>query len=444
MKKIILIIFMSLFIVSATPYKARAALGIDFTAIASEITKYVDKIQEATNFVQNASQKIKEIDISGFDFMSLLENYVDFNKLLSSVSANEDGVAKGTKQKSLELINALQAGNVEAINKMYEEQIKQTQENIRKLNEAEIQNDSEISRKKTEVNRLYNILRNKETTGAPLFEVQMARNDYNKAKSELEELEAKAEGIKAYKKTEEDNKTSIEEAKSKVGTEEDALYQSYEKQKKLTENTEEKAKMITPDDSSDDGIWGGENDATNNFNLGEEDYKEFIETYFYDPEEITRTIGSSSGYEASASIQSVQERVTRERKFLLINTAIHLLQVSATIKREIPERASTVKEYFDDVVSTEDELQAKTSYARTRIENARALLLYARLQTAKLQYFSAKEINSLDRVKLGKKGYGPVDLKNYKIDNNTIKERIEEMKKGEADLHAGMEGGYHE
>ena len=25
-----------------------------------------------------------------------------------------------------------------------------------------------------------------------------------------------------------------------------------------------------------------------------------------------------------------------------------------------------------------------------------------------------------------------------------IEERIEEMKKGEADLHAGMEGGYHE
>ena len=33
--------------------------------------------------------------------MSLLENYVDFNKLLSSVSANEDGVTKGTKQTFL-------------------------------------------------------------------------------------------------------------------------------------------------------------------------------------------------------------------------------------------------------------------------------------------------------------------------------------------------------
>ena len=58
------------------------------------------------------------------------------------------------------------------------------------------------------------------------------------------------------------------------------------------------------------------------------------------------------------AVQTETDRVMRERKKLLVDTAAHLLQVTATVRREIPERSKQVKEMFDGVrISETTELQ---------------------------------------------------------------------------------------
>lgn len=65
-------------------------------------------------------------------------------------------------------------------------------------------------------------------------------------------------------------------------------------------------------------------DIVNQFTPTEEDYKKFIERYFYDPEELD----SASGDEGRIMHQTKIDAVARERKYLLTNTAAHLLQVT--------------------------------------------------------------------------------------------------------------------
>jgi hypothetical protein len=143
-------------------------------------------------------------------------------------------------------------------------------------------------------------------------------------------------------------------------------------------------------------------------------YKEFLTTYFYNTE------GEDSEQENKfKSYQADIEIITRTRRYLVVNTAAHLLQVAATTRREIPMHSQSVKDAYEMTSQGNDELTAITAYTNTKIEAARALLLYAKLLSAKLQYQAAHKLVDIDLHKAWKdedatyKQYENLDLNNF-------------------------------
>jgi hypothetical protein len=143
-------------------------------------------------------------------------------------------------------------------------------------------------------------------------------------------------------------------------------------------------------------------------------YKEFLNTYFYNTE-----VEDSEKENKFKSYQADIEIITRTRRYLVVNTAAHLLQVAATTRREIPTRSQNIKDSYQQTSQSENELTAITAYTNTKIEAARALLLYAKLLSAKLQYQSAHKLVDIDLQKAWKdedttyKQYENLDLNNF-------------------------------
>ena len=148
----------------------------------------------------------------------------------------------------------------------------------------------------------------------------------------------------------------------------------------------------------------------------------FIERYFYDPEELD----SASGDEGRIMHQTKIDAVARERKYLLTNTAAHLLQVTATLRREIPVRTEVIDEMFKNTPKATGELEAISSYSATRIENMKALLMYAKLQSARLQYMAARELLNLNGVKTPNGTYKDFDLEKYILTKEYVDKIVKE------------------
>ena len=441
MRNFISIIILSTLIVFASLKQVEASITLDFSQTAAKVNDMVEIINEIAQKIQKATDLITKMKSIGFGKEDLLKYLPKMPKF--KLSSNEEGIIKGTKEITGKKVNAQQALHQQALTELAEAKIKISEENIKELKKEEQNKKNEQKRKKSEVEQAKAKYDRLVSSNKSAIEIVRAETEYQKKLSEYEELSLLLDEISARKTKEESNKEELEKEKSKIGTEEDDTYQEFEKQKKLLEETEEKAQMISEDKDNGDKTWGGKNDITGEFGLTEENYKTFVKTYFYDQEEINKRItGEKNGYNQAAVSTTVTDRVKRERKFLYLNTVIHLLQVSATIKRELPERTEKAKTYYEEAAQSEGEVQAITTYTKTRLENARALVLYAKLQAAKLQFLAAQEINKTDLEKVGKKDYyGPVELKNYKVDSQLIDSTIEDMKKDRVDLHAGMEGG---
>ena len=170
------------------------------------------------------------------------------------------------------------------------------------------------------------------------------------------------------------------------------------------------------------------------YNISEEDYQKFIRAYFYEQDDNAFTNlqdGKALRLERQKH-EALGDKIERQRKYLVINTMAHLLQVSATIRRELPIRESKIRYWFEQTKNKEDEITAVSTYANTRIESARALVLYARLQAAKLQYLAAKEIKSTSPKKQGKiedNQLGKFDLEKYILTQEYVEKLVKDSNK---------------
>ena len=107
----------------------------------------------------------------------------------------------------------------------------------------------------------------------------------------------------------------------------------------------------------------------------------------------------------------------------------------------IPTKTKKIKELYDEVRTTEDEFKAIGYYSGTKIDNTRALILYAKILSTKLQYMAAKDLLIIEARRRGRAedvDTENFDLGKYKLTDSYVKAIEEESNKG-IDIHAGVE-----
>ncbi len=268
-----------------------------------------------------------------------------------------------------------------------------------------------------------------------------AYNEYAKAVSYRDDMCATADELTVKIAEQKESIKKLEEDMSKVGTSVDTRYNEYEKRTGETENNGVDETLYQADASEGEinqsNDWAGGDDKAENYKPQEDDYKSFYDRYFYDPKNITLDPNTSNGTEISdkavldIKIQAASDKVRRGRTFLLANTTAHLLQVTASVRREIPDRSQKAKDEFDETKSDKGEYAAINAYTATKIENARALLLYAKLQSAKLQYAAVHELHRSD-IQLEREGnpddfkYGEIDMNHYVLTAEYVEQLLKE------------------
>jgi hypothetical protein len=136
------------------------------------------------------------------------------------------------------------------------------------------------------------------------------------------------------------------------------------------------------------------------------------------------------------------DRVMRDRRNLLINSAIHLLQVTATLRREIPTKTEKIKDLYDEIPSAENEAKSLSYFSASKLDNIRALHLYAKVLTTKLQYLAAKDLLTIEprrRISADNVDAEAFDLSKYKLTQGYLEAIEDESNKG-IDLHQGISG----
>ena len=249
-----------------------------------------------------------------------------------------------------------------------------------------------------------------------------AKNKYEEAKRNIEDLEKSIETTKATIKL-------LEEEGAKIGTNEDQKWMDNQRRIEETESLGDDVGLLTaPEDNAEKYVDWGKMEDLEKFSIDETTYKNFIKAYFLDPEEIANASASQQHN------QSLGDKVLRQRKYLIINTMTHLLQVTASVRREIPVREAYAKSTYDKTIEGEDELNAIVQYSNTRIEQSRALLLYAKLQAAKLQYQAARQIDKVcglyKQGDITENSYKEFDLGKYILTKEYL-DKIKEASNGE-------------
>lgn len=369
--------------------KTADALVLDPAALSAKISEWVGKVTDAVTKVTQQISQVKQMAAQGFSKAELFtqgRNYLE--KYLSNNpfgGLNNKAIEEDTKAKEKKQLEDDKDFYQETSEKYYEVKQKVVDENINKQK-------TDLQTTKTELKTAENTERvKKEQYEAikkqtdDIEKVSKAHQEYEDASALVNELRLKKEELEHNVSELEKTRGLLKEEASKVGTSADKEYKAYEDKIKSLESSKDVEVEIKAD-NVDDMEWDAQG-LMEKFTTNEEDYREFIKKYFYSDFNI-----NSSGNVDRLAHQTEMDRVMRSRKKLLVDSATHLLQVTATIRRELPERANLVKEMFDGVRSTDSEFQAIGYYSGTKVENIRALLLYAKLQSAKLQYIAAKEL----------------------------------------------------
>lgn len=439
MKKKLMIICTVIALITSIPNNAHALI-IDASTLAAKISEWVGKLTEATTKITQQVSQIKQMTSQGFNKENL------FNIAQHYMSRNGDALLKikmekiveGTKKKNREKIDEEKTLYVDNKNLYYDEKIGIMDESIQKTEEELQKKQEERDEKKVETDIKKNYY---ETVKNDFAKEPKALDDYKNAWMQYEELVVVCNELDDLLETLKKQKTVLEEEKKKVGTEEDPEYMLYEKRLEELDSEKEEADgdedAILNKSSEEDEEWDSEK-VVDDFSPTEEDYNAFLARYFYNPEDLSSAENNDFGEtKTDAEIKS-DERVKhqtkidaamRERRFLLVNSAAHLLQVTATLRREIPERSETIDEIFQNTPAASGELEAISSYSATRIESMKALLMYAKLQSARLQYMAAKKLLSLDVIKVPNNEeipYTEFNLERYILTQEDVDKAIEE------------------
>ena len=430
MKKLAIYILSISLLVSAN-VKPAEALVLDPAALTAKISDWVGKINDAVTKVTQQISQIKQMAAQGFSKEDLFGAFGEFLGKVGEdlMRKHRERVAKSTKEKEKENLANEQEQYLESSEKYYETKQKVVEENLKEANTLKSKTDQEMKSKEKEVE-------NKESQYASLVKekakdekINKAFDEWQVAKMELEELQQKASELK--EKVDELNKEEEKIAKeaSKIGTEDDPEYQAYQERLNAMDASEDKEVDVDASKEELEEQWDTDG-ILEKMTVSNDTYKAFIDKYFYNEQNI------SKGDNLLVASQTETDRVMRDRKQLLINTSTHLLQVTASLRREIPERSQRVKEMFEGVISTDSEFQAIGYYSSTRIENARALLMYAKLLSAKLQYMAAKDLLVIDahRTSMSGEDFSRFNLAKYKLTDAYVK-TIQEQSNKSVNLH---------
>ncbi|MBR5599041.1 MAG: hypothetical protein IKW39_03275, partial [Alphaproteobacteria bacterium] len=305
---------------------------------------------------------------------------------------------------------------------MIEEQLKEAKD------EEKTREENVKSICQTEVNQKKSIYENLKKSNASDETIANAADDYERSKMKCDEENMALAQAKKHKEFLEESKKSNEEEKQKVGTAADPVHQKYQERIDAISQLEEKTVEIGAKETNEN--WD-DVDVIEAYTITESEYVDFINQYF---------INESNIQGGLVGTQTEIDRVMRERRRLFINTAVHLLQVSGSTRRDIKTKTTKIKELYDEVRTTEDEFKAIGYYSGSKIDNIRALVLYAKILSTKLQYMAAKDLLTIEPSRRGKAedaSYDKFDLTKYKLTDSYVKAIEEDSNKG-IDIHEGV------
>lgn len=384
MKKVVNITALAVFLISAFVKPVSAALIIDPSQIGGVFSKYVEKINETVNKVIQLTNQANAMATQGYNLSSLRDIAEKYYKKNGRVLNNKfNQLVEGTKQKKIAEKQAEAENYKKGSIKLYEAKKEDAKNNLNELNTLLQQAERRLASKKDECNRLENKFKSSEeekTGSGEEFMLELAE-----CKSEVQTLEDNIEDTKAQI-SQTESVLSKAETNLKIFEEEKDAVQVANKERIEKLNADEDSKMIGVKDNSSQGAkeWDSEN-AMESYELGEEEYSTFMKNYFYDP--------ASLADKGGAVYENNVNKVIRNRKFLFVNTATHLLQVSATTRRELPLRIESSDKMFEETIKSEGgELGNIAAYSNVRLENAKTLFLYAKLLSAQIQYLAAKDL----------------------------------------------------
>lgn len=434
MKKIICKIVLGIFLTGAIVTSAEASgLIIDAGQISGVLSRYLKKVTETTQKVQQLIQQVKTMDIQGYSLEALKKlagNYY-MSQEIAGIKFNE--VVKGTKEKKLgektEEAEDYKKGSID----LYEAKKDIAEKNLKELIEelGKIKGEITITtRRCNDLQRQHDSLEAKEPGSGSRVIVEL-----EECKSKLATLEDNKKDMEAQKADTENLIRTEKEKIDKFKNDEDEIEIANKKRiEKLKADVEEnKTRVKTGEDATEKNENEWDDDVLDNYKLSDEEYQKFMKNYFYYPEDL------NSGSD-SLSYENNINRISRNRKYLFVNTAAHLLQVTATTRRELPEKIKTVDAMFEQIINGDSgKLEVIGAYSNVRIENAKALFLYAKLLSAKLQYLAARDlikselrkegtIGSFDSFDLGKYVLTNEDIKNMKDRANLGAKNVDELK----------------
>lgn len=423
MKKIQTFLIVMMLISNAQP---ASALMIDPGQISAKISDILQRITDAKAKVSQQTNQIKLMTTQGFNFSEL----IDINGFLSDLQGSLinmvieqqiNQVIAGTKEKNRRVVAAQKEAYGAAAQAQYANKLAYTDDNISQTSakHAEYQN---LAIQKCQEKEQAQIAYEAEKDEA---EKNKKFEKYTILVAECEDYQARERETSALVAQLKAERNALQAEANIIGTDEDKEYHELQMREDALSEQEEKTDFYGVESGGDDE-WDSEGFA-DKFQLSGDKYKEFLERYFYNPEKIAG--GSDS--ESRLAFQSTMDKIMRERRYLLVNSAAHLMQVSATVRHEIPVRTASIEKVFKNAPEASGELEAMLSYAATRVENARALLLYAKLLSAKIQYMAASDLLGIEPKKVWKDedDYTEFDLNRYILTEEYVKDLANEYNK---------------
>lgn len=407
MKKILSVIILSAFLVTGSPKPAQAIV-IDPGQIAAKIAEIVQDISDAVQTGIQEVNKIKQMAAQGFNYQALIDkateyatkyavDYITHNILTKRFKEVEGDTNKQNKK----VLEKDKENYKEATEALYDKQIEilKQEESATDIAQLEVlQKLNEAKSKEAAAKADYEAETNPEAKNQKLLIYMKYTSDVEKYNHEYIELNQKYFELL---KQEED----LIKEKGKI-TSEDNQYKALEERVKAMEKDENKLITVDPGETEWDEVKIEDYDINKH-------YDEFMEQYFLDPTKLSDITAQ----------QSHLDRIMRQRRYLVVNSAAHLMQVAATMRRSLPVQYKKNKDMFTSIGKDGGQLAAMEVYSASRVESARALAQYAKLLCAKLQYETARDLVKSE-VQRKMQNNANFNLDNYILDNADINEML--------------------
>jgi len=427
MRKIATFTLLAMILMGSTIKTASAQIVLDPGQLGGKVSDFVQKIQDAAGKITQQINQIKMAASQGFSLGDLADLKGKFYNIATGFLSDKiSKLVSGTSEKEQAALQADVDTYKETRTQLFDAKIEETNASIEKMETESDTKKSEAKAKENECARLRDEA-NSETDIALQSEKKGA---VYKCQMELSRINTEISDLEQGKRNMKKQKTELKKQRSIVGTDEDEGYkQRVARVEALKEaaKKEEDGFIAAAEHSGGDKEWDSE-EATKDIDF-DAVAKSFVEKYFYDPENLKGT--------TTVNYQSNLDRIYRERRYLFVNTAAHLLQVATSIRREIPERTMAIDAYANESAAGANETTAMASYAATRVETIKALVLYAKLLSVKLQYLATRDLLQADSKKeyidknTGQiKNFGDFDLEKYIVDEDYINAILEDANTG--------------